>query len=159
PFVIAECLARPILSERLKLGRPLDSWRAGAEKQMPKLTAAVSASYVLPVIASPSGGCTDDTWTPTSITNAPTARADHTAVWTGSEMILWGGCNGTVVCNPLNTGGRYDPSTDSWTATSTTNAPAGRDYHTAVWTGSEMIVWGGGTNISPYYLDTGGKYN
>src|SRR5438128_10113931 len=79
PFVIAECLARPVLTERLKLARPLDSWRAGAEKQMPKLTAAVSASYVLPVIASPSGGCTDDTWTPTSITNAPTARAGHTA--------------------------------------------------------------------------------
>src|SRR5438128_2536141 len=79
PFVVAECLARPILSERLKLARPLDSWRAGAEKQMPKLTTAVSASYVLPVIASPSGGCTDDTWTPTSITNAPTARAGHTA--------------------------------------------------------------------------------
>src|SRR6266404_2521972 len=41
PFVIAECLARPILSERLKLAWPLDSWRAGAEKQMPKLTAAL----------------------------------------------------------------------------------------------------------------------
>ena len=43
----------------------------------------------------------------------------------------------------LNTGGRYNPSTDSWTATSTTNAPAARVDHTAVWTGSEMIVWGG----------------
>ena len=43
----------------------------------------------------------------------------------------------------LNTGGRYNPSTDSWTATSTTNAPSARDDHTAVWTGSEMIVWGG----------------
>ena len=43
----------------------------------------------------------------------------------------------------LNTGGRYNPSTDSWTATSTTNAPAARAHHTAVWTGSEMIVWGG----------------
>ena len=42
----------------------------------------------------------------------------------------------------LNTGGRYNPSTDSWTATSTTNAPSGRVGHTAVWTGSEMIVWG-----------------
>ena len=30
----------------------------------------------------------------------------------------------------LNTGGRYNPSTDSWIATSTTNAPAGRyDSH------------------------------
>ncbi len=70
----------------------------------------------------------------------PTGRTDHTAVWTGSEMIVWGGVNGMAL---LNTGGRYNPSTDSWTATSTTNAPAGRDAHTAVWTGSEMIVWGG----------------
>ena len=54
-------------------------------------------------------------------------------------MIVWGGCNDS---GSLNTGGRYNPSTDSWTATSTTNAPAGR-VHTAVWTGSEMIVWGG----------------
>ena len=83
--------------------------------------------------------CTDDTWTATSITNAPAARVDHTAVWTGSEMIVWGGyCR-----NYLNTGGRYNPSTDNWTATSTINAPAARAEHTAVWTGSEMIVWGG----------------
>src|SRR4051812_48054414 len=35
------------------------------------------------------------------------------------------------------------PCTDEWAATSTTNAPSGRDGHTAVWTGSEMIVWSG----------------
>ena len=55
-------------------------------------------------------------------------------------MIVWGGGDGSSY---LNTGGRYNPSTDSWTATSTTNAPAARHGHTAVWTGSEMIVWGG----------------
>ena len=70
----------------------------------------------------------------------PLADNVHTAVWTGSEMIVWGGYDGG---NVLNTGGRYNPSTDSWTATSTTNAPAARTDHTAVWTGSEMIVWGG----------------
>ena len=59
-------------------------------------------------------------------------------------MIVWGGeFNGGY----LNTGGRYNPGTDSWMATSTTNAPAGRYGHTAVWTGSEMIVWGGYPNI------------
>src|SRR5207247_2827499 len=110
--------------------------------QMPKLTAAVSASYVLPVIASPSGGCTNDMWTPTSTTNAPSGRDVHTAIWTGSEMIVWGGGNGS---GALNTGGRYNPTTDSSTATSPTNAPAARASHTAVWTGSEMIVWGGGS--------------
>ena len=61
-------------------------------------------------------------------------------MWTGSEMIVWGG---RMVSAYLNTGGRYNPSTDSWTATTTTNAPAARYGHTAVWTGSEMIVWGG----------------
>ena len=55
-------------------------------------------------------------------------------------MIVWGGA---VQQRFLNTGGRYNPSTDSWTATSTTNAPTARYSHTAVWTGSEMIVWGG----------------
>src|SRR5207302_5814662 len=83
-------------------------------------------------------------------------RYDHTAVWTGSEMTVWGGYSldggGTV-----NTGGRYNPSTDSWVSTSTTNAPTRRRYHTAAWTGSEMIVWGG--ELSGEYLKTGGRYN
>ena len=92
-----------------------------------------------------------DTWTPTSMTNAPSPRALHTAVWTGGEMVIWGGHNDTGY---LNTGGRYNPVTDSWTTTRIANAPEPRDSHTAVWTGNEMIVWGGGA-----YLNTGAKYN
>ena len=62
-------------------------------------------------------------------------------------MIVWGG----YAVRPIsNTGGRYNPGTDSWTATSTTNAPTARDIHTAVWTGSEMIVWGGDTGIQRF---------
>src|SRR5947207_764384 len=93
-----------------------------------------------------------DSWTATSTINAAARRETHTAVWIGSEMIVWGGYNSSF----LNTGGRYDPGTDSWTATSSTGAPAGREFHTAVWTGSQMIVWGGfgGTG----YLNTGGRY-
>src|SRR5438034_8884498 len=77
----------------------------------------------------------------------------HTAVWSGSEMIVWGGFNGSSV---LNTGGRYNPGTDSWTATSTTSAPAARVFHTAVWTGSEMIVWAALTSSSA--SNTGARY-
>src|SRR5438552_606846 len=176
PFVIAECLARQVLADRLvtelnnegsvKLTRiawrkqPLQSWVATAEPQPPVTMAAVSANYALPAISgqsdnwTPPGLCTDDTWTATSLTNAPVARSAHTAVWTGSEMIIWGGTQGGVVY--LNTGGRYNPSTDSWTATSTTNAPAVRYYHTAVLTDSEMIVWGG---FGGFPLNTGGRYD
>ena len=81
-----------------------------------------------------------DSWTATNTTNAPSARYAP-AVWTGSEMIVWGGFDGS---NVLNTGGRYNPGTDTWTATSPTNAPDPRGGHTAVWTGTEMIVWGEG---------------
>jgi len=76
-----------------------------------------------------------DSWTATSTPNAPSGRSDHTAVWTGSEMIVWGG--------DFSTRGRYNPSMNSWIATSTANAPSARSWHTAVWSGSEMIVWGG----------------
>jgi len=81
-------------------------------------------------------------WTATSLTDAPSERYAHTAIWTGSKMIIWGGNTGGM---PLvtNTGGIYDPSTDTWKATSTTNAPAPRFSHVAAWTGSKMIVWGG----------------
>ena len=75
-------------------------------------------------------------WTATSTTDAPSGRGFHTAVWTGSEMIVWGGFGP----GDLNTGGRYNPSTNSWRATATLSDTPG---YTAVWTGSEMIVWGG----------------
>src|SRR4030095_10956996 len=98
-----------------------------------------------------------DSWTATSTTNAPAGRVGHTGAWTGNEMIIWGGlgCDGS--CN-LNTGGRYNPSTDSWKATSTTNAPSARRAHTAVWTDTEMIVWGG-FDFDGNELNTGGRYN
>src|SRR4029453_5808350 len=57
PFVIAECLARPVLTERLQLAtvewrkEPLESWSARAQDQMPKLMAAASANYTLPAIS------------------------------------------------------------------------------------------------------------
>ena len=70
-------------------------------------------------------------------------------------MIVWGGYN---IGGVLNTGGKYNPSTDSWIATSTTNAPIDRESHTAVWTGSEMIVWGGRA-AGNSYSNTGGRYN
>src|SRR5438067_141904 len=168
PFVVAECLARPVVAERLVNSDPVAAGVSPAQPTRlppqkliaPVTMAAVSANYALPAISgqsdnwTPSGLCTDDTWTATSLPNAPAARSQHTAVWTGTEMIIWGGTPGGV--RYLNTGGRYNPNTDSWTATSTTNAPAGRFGHTAVLTDSEMIVWGG---FGGFPLNTGGRYD
>ena len=94
-----------------------------------------------------------DRWRTLSKAGAPSARANHTAVWTGTEMIVWGGCaGGGLLCSTrTNTGGRYKPTTNAWTATTTAGAPSPRSNHTAVWTGTEMIVWGTGR--------TGGRYD
>lgn len=69
-------------------------------------------------------------------------------------MIVWGGYNN--VAN-LNSGGRYNPTMDSWLTTSASiNIPAGRQSHSAIWTGAEIIVWGGRNNVA--YLNSGGIY-
>ena len=56
---------------------------------------------------------TSDTWTPLSTMGAPSPRMGPTAVWTGTEMIVWGG---RVDQTTLGDGGRYNPVTNTWTA-------------------------------------------
>jgi len=151
-------------ADRLKLAtvswlkEPLGSWLAKADNQVSAVTAITvpNGNYTLPATSGSVGGCTEDTWTATS--GPPDGRVGHTAVWTGNEMIVWGGYQpANVFGTPFNTGGRYNPSTDNWTTTSLTHVPIGRNGHTAVWTGSEMIVWGG--NDLHNNLNTGGRYN
>jgi hypothetical protein len=95
-FVIAECLARPMLAERL-LAHP-EFERVKQPSRTFDQTVAAGANYTLPTISDPSGGCIGDTWAPTNLTGAPDARVSHTAVWTGSEMIVWGG----IMTSPEN---------------------------------------------------------
>jgi len=105
---------------------------------------------------------TADAWTPTSAgASVPAGRSGHSAVWTGSEMIVWGGEYYDTTSHYLNTGGRYDPTTDSWATTSTgTDVPVPRSGHSAVWTGAEMIVWGGGYyDTTTHHFNTGGRYD
>lgn len=76
------------------------------------------------------------------IADAPLAgRTGHTVVWTGDEMIVWGGC-----CErrgaEFGDGAAYDPVADTWRRLPPAPIEARRD-HTAVWTGRHMLVWGG----------------
>ena len=158
PLVVAECLARPILAERLftsALAYHDVSWAVSQRSRSRKAVRPFSG-YTLPTIVTalkPEGTCFD-AWGATGTHSAPYARAYHTAVWTGSEMIIWGGYDDAR--GYLNSGGKYNPTTDTWTPTAITNPPSGTRFHTAVWTGTEMIVWGGG-NTS--FLNSGGRYN
>ena len=98
-------------------------------------------------------------WQEITVSNAPSGRSLHTAVWNESEMIVWGGfAQGNSLDIAFHSGGRYNPETDSWIPTSNELVPAERIHHTAVWTGTEMIVWGGWNNYGTKYLNTGGLY-
>jgi hypothetical protein len=66
-------------------------------------------------------------------------------------MIVRGSQAGLDLGYYFNTGGRYDPGTDSWTATSTADAPDGRYRHTVVWTGNEMMGVGRNTLFQHSY--------
>lgn len=96
-------------------------------------------------------------WTPMSKDNAPAARSGHTAIWTGSEMIIWGG--GSYEGGSFKTlinGASYNPTTDTWTPLPDSPINS-RTYHNAVWTGTEMIIWGG-ANADGLFND-GASYN
>ena len=75
-------------------------------------------------------------------------RHSHSAVWTGKEMIVWGGA-GRAGNAPiyLEDGAAYDPATDKWRKLPA--SPLGpRADHFAAWTGTEMLVWGGNPGVS-----------
>ena len=97
----------------------------------------------------------EDVWTALSNADAPAGREEFSTVWTGAEMIIWGGRDGT---SSVNTGGRFNPATNTWTPVTTADAPSQRFNHSAVWTGQRMIVWGG-TNTSGNSLNDGASYD
>ena len=99
-----------------------------------------------------------NTWTPLNSRGAPSSRTAHSAVWTGSEMIVWGG-RYLPDYTFLNSGASYDPARDAWNDVPTSGAPEARMEHAAVWSGTEMIIWGGFIDPSPTEVASGGRYN
>jgi N-acetylneuraminic acid mutarotase len=87
-----------------------------------------------------------DSWI--QLASAPQARANHTAVWTGQDMLVFGGGGAGL---------RYDPAKNRWSDLPTNNAPSDRSQHVSVWTGTEMLVWGGSTANGP--TNTGARFN
>jgi N-acetylneuraminic acid mutarotase len=83
-----------------------------------------------------------NTWTALSTVNAPAVRFMNVVVWSGTEMIIHGGQGQFAGEDFYNTGARYNPATNTWTANTTLNAP-GLENAAATWTGSRMLVAGG----------------
>jgi hypothetical protein len=65
-------------------------------------------------------------------------RSGGVLVWTGSELIVWGG--GHRGGPDPERGAAYDPSTDTWRTIA--KAPLGLNLASGMWTGREMLVLG-----------------
>jgi N-acetylneuraminic acid mutarotase len=76
-------------------------------------------------------------------------RLYASAVWTGSEVIYWGGEDNSYLPTK-KPNGAYNPTTDSWRLISGANGPSAREWVTPVWAGTEMIIWGGADTTSNY---------
>ncbi len=94
-------------------------------------------------------------WVNGATTDAPSARSGHTALWSGQELLVWGGDIGQS--SPSAGGTAYQPLSDQWRVLSPLNAPSARSGHSAVWTGTEMILWGGATPGG--YATGGGRFD
>jgi hypothetical protein len=82
-------------------------------------------------------------WTP--IAPAPdAARILGARVWTGTEVLFWGGADPGEQTN----GVAYDPATDSWRTLPPAPIAPDRSDPAYAWTGSEFIVWGGALHSS-----------
>ena len=72
-----------------------------------------------------------------------TGRIGHTAVCTGRQLLVWGGRTRDAGSWTAPAHGLvYDRAGDAWSPLPTSPL-RGRAGHVAVWTGSQMLVWGG----------------
>lgn len=101
-------------------------------------------------------------WSDIRTAGAPLRYSGHSAVWTGSQMIVWGGkplpgANGSAI-GETNEGGIWDLATNSWTAMRVAGAPSARTLHQAIWTGDAMLIFGGNENLQRGIKGTGGVF-
>jgi len=83
----------------------------------------------------------------THLPTAPIApRSEYAAVWTGKEMIVWGGYSNMT---QYGDGAAYHPATRTWTKLAS-GPLAGRDLPVTVWTGKDMLMFGGAGTSGAY---------
>jgi hypothetical protein len=85
----------------------------------------------------------------TELPAPPEIRTGAAQVWTGSELLIWGGYTGFDERNVMANGLAFDPAEMRWRPI----APAPlepRALIASAWTGSELLVWGGWSGTYGY---------
>ena len=88
------------------------------------------------------------------------AREGATAAWTGKEVLIWSGAASSLSASggvALPDGAAYDPARDAWRRLPASPL-AGRVAPSSVWTGQELVIWGGNPG-QPQVFGDGAAYN
>ncbi len=94
-----------------------------------------------------------NTWRSTVSSGRPSTRAGFHAYWTGTEVLIYGGQDGGTI---RQSGGLYNPSTNAWRSIPVRGTSAVRDA--SMWTGSQLVVWGGSGTTCAGAVGTGSAY-
>jgi len=97
-----------------------------------------------------------NSWTTMSSAGAPVIRNFYLSCFTGTDLIIWGGTDYNLG-TPLNTGARYNLATNTWSAMTTTIAPAFLNGASCIINGNAMYVYGGSSNF--VYSNKVNKYD
>lgn len=112
-----------------------------AEALTPSQLSPTALASPTPLVSPTAIGTPVGSWRP--IAAAPiSARVEHTAVWTGHEMVIWGGGTYPVDEPDEAMGAAYDPTTDHWRVLPQASISR-RWAQNATFTGREVLIWGG----------------
>ena len=110
------------------------------------VTPQTSSPTTTPVAAADAAQLAAGTWS--ALPAAPIAPHDGASVvWTGHELLVWGGQSGPHGTVLHADGAAYDPATNTWRPLPPGPLSA-RVGQTAVWAGTEMVIWGGYDDVA-----------
>lgn len=85
----------------------------------------------------------------TQLSPPPTIRDGDVRVWTGAQLIVWGGNKSRAGDPPhANDGWALDARTRDW-AEIEASPLSSRSWSGAAWTGNELVIWGGASGSWP----------
>ncbi len=94
-----------------------------------------------------------NTWRDVATDGRPSARAGFHAYWIGAEVLVYGGEDGGTI---RQSGGLFNPATDTWRAVPT--RPTAALHDASIWTGSQLVVWGGSGSGCAGAIGTGSAF-
>jgi hypothetical protein len=82
---------------------------------------------------------------------APAPRMMYVVAFDGRRLLVWGGfgpaAGGGAAPSTLGDGAVWDVRSNRWRPMSSSGAPSARFQPVAAWTGSRLLIWGGGAGV------------